>query len=212
MLEKLFPEEVVCVVAGPEDHRSTLLPEEDACVRGAVEKRVREFRAGRACARRALKCLGITDFSLVVGPDRAPVWPDGIIGSITHCSDLVAAAVAQRGAIRGLGLDAEPAVPLEEELVPLVCTQPEIAGLGDGWLDWAKAVFCAKEAIFKCLFPVTRVWLDFHDVRVKLQRGSGSFEVEMNRQHESVGDTTSLQGRFIRTQTHWVMGVILWRR
>lgn len=203
-----FPPEVVVVLATPEDQDAPLLAPEEACVRDAVEKRVREFRAGRACARRALARLGVHDFALVSGPDRAPIWPDGIVGSITHCAGFVGAAVALSDSIHGLGLDAEPAEALGDELVPLICTPRERDWLGRVGHDWDRALFSAKEAVFKCLYPITRTWLDFQDVNLTFDMRAGRFTVDRGTEVPIVGDASVVAGTYLRTATHWITGAI----
>ena len=111
MIAQLFPENVHTVTATGDAESPPLLPEEERCIGRAAGKRRREFAAGRACARKALQHFGIYGHPLVVGADRAPVWPPNIVGSITHCDGFVGVAVARQGVIRGIGLDAERARP-----------------------------------------------------------------------------------------------------
>ncbi|MGH8149329.1 MAG: 4'-phosphopantetheinyl transferase family protein [Steroidobacteraceae bacterium] len=151
-----------------------LLEEEAGYVARAVPKRVGEFAAGRACARRALADLRITGFALGVGPDREPLWPPGVTGSITHTRGFCGAAVARHAATAGLGIDAERRDALHRRLWRRIATPGELDWL-EGLppqlaLDMASVLFSAKEAFFKCQFPVTREWLNFTDVRVSVER------------------------------------------
>src|SRR4051812_2128234 len=61
-----------------------LFSEELEVVSRAVAKRKREFALGRMCAHRALSALGVPACGLPMAADRSPVWPSGIVGSITH--------------------------------------------------------------------------------------------------------------------------------
>ncbi|MFF4689931.1 hypothetical protein [Streptomyces sp. NPDC001307] len=48
------------------------------------------------------------------GPEwarRAPRWPEGIVGSMTHCAGYHAAAVARGRSVAALGVDGEPHGP-----------------------------------------------------------------------------------------------------
>ena len=78
---------------------SALLAEEMRHLGASVDKRKREFAAGRLCARRLLAEFGITDFPVRVADDRQPLWPESLVGSITHTTGIagghVAAAVAR---------------------------------------------------------------------------------------------------------------------
>jgi 4'-phosphopantetheinyl transferase EntD len=215
---ELFPPEVLVVLAAREDQEAPLLAPEETFVQQAVEKRVREFRAGRACARRGMARLGVQNFALLKGPDRDPIWPGGIVGSITHCAGFVAAAVAPSDSIRGLGLDAEPSETLGENLVPMICTPTERDWLAHEGHDWAKALFSAKEAVFKCLYPVTRAWMDFHDVSLTFDRldshdphdtHSGTFTVDRSTKLPIVGDARVVVGTYLRTKSHWITGAIV---
>ena len=213
-LQQLFPTEVVAMRAIASDASAPLYPEEEACVQHAVLKRRREFREGRACARRALERLGVGRHAIVAGPDRAPLWPDGVVGSITHCAGFAAAAVARSRVVSGLGLDAEPASPLDQRIIPLICTPFEhqrlVSQSPSESGHWAKALFCAKEAIFKCLFPNWRVWFDFHDVHVAFDPSAGRFSVEPVGERVGVfRDLTKVEGTFVRTHTHWLAGAFV---
>jgi len=162
------------VEAGPRDWQAALLPEEEPMVARAIDRRRREVAAGRSCARRALAMLGAAPAALPADPDRVPRWPDGVVGTITHTRDFCAAAVAWQRDLRGLGLDAERAIASSrEEVMRLVATTTEaqwLAGLDEAERALGSAlVFSAKEALYKCQFPVTRQMLDFHDVELALE-------------------------------------------
>jgi 4'-phosphopantetheinyl transferase EntD len=145
-----------------------LFPAEAASVTRAVERRRQEFAGGRTCARRALAKLGLEPSPILSGPNREPVWPQGIVGSITHCEGYRAAVVAFASSLRTIGIDAEIDEPLPADTLRMVATPEEQA-----WLAWQegpahrdKLLFCAKESIYKAWFPVEKTWLDFHDVVV----------------------------------------------
>jgi len=149
-----------------------LYPGEGEAIARALDKRAREFRRGRACARAALAQLGVEPAPILVGPGRAPLWPAGFVGAITHCEGLVAAVVAHASRIAAIGVDAEPARGLPGE------THRHIVHAQERHPDQEvleMAVFSAKESIHKALFPLTGVRLDFLDVVVRLDREAGHF-------------------------------------
>jgi 4'-phosphopantetheinyl transferase N-terminal domain len=116
----------VVVVEGPQTMAtSDLFPEEREHVMRAVPKRQAEFGTARVYARRALAQLGVPPVSLHPLADRSPRWPEGVVGTITHCEAFCAVAVARAADARGIGLDAEPDVGLEPALERYTCTPHE---------------------------------------------------------------------------------------
>lgn len=167
---------------GPVDPR-VLAPEEAAHVERAVPKRVGEFAAGRACARRALEQLGVPDFVLRVGPHREPLWPVGMAGSITHTAGFCAAVASHTRFVAALGLDAERREAVHRRLWRQIATSEELAWLesleSDQAQQMATLIFSAKEAFYKCQFALTREWLNFSDVSVSV--GPREFEIQPRR-------------------------------
>jgi 4'-phosphopantetheinyl transferase EntD len=170
-LRDLFPPcAVVAELRGPGDAR-LLYPAEAESLQRSVPKRVGEFAAGRLCARRALAEFGIHDFALRVGDNRQPLWPPGMIGSISHTAGLCAAVVAEEGDLAAVGLDSEVVGQVPQEIWPAVCLPEELAWLAS-LPDPMRAagvtlIFSAKEAFYKCQYPLVREWLDFQDVKVE---------------------------------------------
>ncbi|MEM6324876.1 MAG: 4'-phosphopantetheinyl transferase superfamily protein [Pseudomonadota bacterium] len=134
-----------------------LKPAEIDFVAHAVEKRQREFHAGRAAASKAMAALGYPDHAVPIGPNRAPHWPEGVTGSITHSSGFALAAVAPSSACRALGIDLEDDAPLPPEMLRLVMTSRErAAAAGSADLGaLGKRSFVAKECAYKAQFPLT---------------------------------------------------------
>ena len=159
----------------------SLHPDEERAVAGTVEKRRREFALGRTCAHAALAQLNRDGGPIMRAGDGAPVWPAGIVGSITHTQGY-AAAIAAAAGFAGLGVDAERIGGVTQDLWPRLfdnderddlVRQPDPSRL-------ATILFSAKEACHKAGHE--RV-LRFHDLHVALgenrftaQRGSEAFE------------------------------------
>jgi enterobactin synthetase component D len=140
-------------------------------LRHATRKRQREFLAGRWCAKQALQSLGAGSIHVAIAEDRAPVWPDGVVGSITHSGDFAAAAVAWAADIAALGIDSERIIdPAAARDIADICMvdEPTLfkAAHGRSFCEFCTLVFSAKESVFKCLFPLTRKFLEFSDVRI----------------------------------------------
>ena len=147
--------------------------------------RLGQFRTGRALARRALHQLGHRDIAIPRRDDGAPIWPDGICGSISHCTGCVAAAVADTAMHKSIGLDVERLGQIDQTLMKRILTPSEFAELlGYGFLAreiWAHVAFSAKEAFFKAAFNQTGDYFDFHDASLTriggLIQQSGQFEI-----------------------------------
>lgn len=150
-----------------------LFPVEADAVTGAVPKRAAEFAAGRRAARMAIAALGGAEVAIPPGPHRAPVWPDGIRGSITH-DRRVALAVATASDAR-IGIDLTEAAPLPREIRPIILPHGEEAGLSG--LE-ARAAFSAKESLFKALFPELETFFGF-EAAVFLSGGDGRFTLQL---------------------------------
>jgi 4'-phosphopantetheinyl transferase EntD len=214
MIAQLFPESVLTVSATGDAEVPPLFPEEELCIRRAVETRRREFAAGRACARQALEYFGIHQYRLLVGPSRAPVWPQAIVGSITHCEGFVGVAVARQGCIRGLGVDAERARPLPPSVVDMICSPREREWIRvaapPSYTTWPNVLFSAKEAVYKSLTRYCERPLGFHDVEITLQPGESRFAVRFTGKAPfPPADAMQLEGRFATSQTHVFTGVVL---
>lgn len=129
-----------------------LYPEERTAIARAVPRRVVEFTAGRAAARLALAALGVPPCPLPAGADRVPRFPSEVTGSLSHSRSLAFAAVAWRSEVAGLGVDVEGDDPLAPELIPIITTTAERAAAPADRATWAKLMFSAKEAMFKCWY------------------------------------------------------------
>ncbi len=148
-----------------------LYDSERAAIQNAVPRRRAEFAAVRHCARRALADLGVPPAPLLRGERGVPVWPMGVVGSMTHCARYRAAAVARSDVVSSLGIDAEPHEPLPDGVLDVVSLPVERTHLRDlrahdGSVHWDRLLFCAKEAVYKTWFPVMRTWLDFDQAQI----------------------------------------------
>lgn len=183
MIGRLLPECVAHAEAYEDLARSTLFPDELAQIAHAVDKRRREYATVRRCARLALDALGVAPAPLVADERGAPLWPPGIVGSMTHCDGYRAAAVARTSDLRSIGIDAEPHEPLPPTILPMIARQEDramVAGLAaiDSDVHWDRLLFCAKEAIDKAWFPLARRWLDFAEAAVRLDP-TGTFAADL---------------------------------
>ena len=171
LLKGLLPPEAVACYSGALPADAELLSEEAVATGGMVKKRLEEFTHGRFCARRALSQLGYKTAAIPKATDRSPVWPAGIVGSISHSGPVAAAAVAPAESLEGLGLDIEPANPLTDDLIKMICRPDEGPVSG----ETAKQYFCCKEAVYKCIYPLIQEFVDFQEMQLHPDSDRGVF-------------------------------------
>jgi 4'-phosphopantetheinyl transferase EntD len=186
VIAELLPPAVASAECFDDPPGVVLFDEERAAVARAVDKRRREFATVRHCARQALATLGHPPVALVPGRRGAPRWPEGIVGSMTHCDGYRAAALARAHQVHAVGIDAEPDGPLPDGVLDLIARPDEIAHLDElrarghaGPEHWERLLFSCKETVFKVWFPLTQRELDFHDASIRLHPGDATFTVDL---------------------------------
>lgn len=167
----------------------------------AGAKRRDEFAAGRLCAVAALNSLGASSHSVGRELGGAPIWPTGVVGSISHTDDLAVAVAAPSEIVKAIGVDIELVGGLETALWAICFSETEQSQLHRANVglrsSLATALFAAKEAFYKAQWPVTREWVDFLDVEVEL--GENRFSIVPRRRRDwylCLG--SPLHGRFGR--------------
>ncbi|MGC4000036.1 MAG: 4'-phosphopantetheinyl transferase superfamily protein [Anaeromyxobacter sp.] len=207
-LRQLLPEGVACAVEAPVCAPERLLGEELAAVAGVIPKRCGEFVGGRVAARAALAALGVAPVALPPGPQRAPLWPAGLSGSISHASDVCVAVAARAERFAALGVDVEGAAPLDPKLWRRVLTPEEQAQIEAAPEDerggLAKLVFSLKEATYKCQHPLTGRFLGFQEVVVRWDPGAGAFEARVLAADGGPTPAMVIRGRYARVGEHLV--------
>lgn len=177
MIERLVPDSVVVVSTRDDLVDVELFAEEIRSLGQAVDERRREFTIGRACARRALRRRGLEAGAIGSGQHGEPLWPTGVVGSITHCDGYRACAVARCEDVRALGIDAEPDEPLPDGVFEQVAfgREPDLVADREAGVCLDRLLFSAKEAVYKAWFPLTGRWLGFDDVELAIDTGGGTF-------------------------------------
>jgi 4'-phosphopantetheinyl transferase EntD len=157
-----------------------LFPSESLFIARAGPRRLATFRGGRACARVALRDLGLAPVAIGTNAYGAPVWPPTVVGSISHRNEFAVALVAHSPPIRGLGIDLERDELLEDPaMVRIICRPDELDSAYDAHhpanLGRGKLIFAVKEAVYKAYSAIKDTFLDFHEIRVSLDESAGTF-------------------------------------
>ena len=171
LLTQVLPDVVATAERYSDAVDLTPLPEEEPLIARSVAKRRNEFITVRQCAREALGKLDVGPVPILKGDKGEPCWPDGIVGSLTHCEGFRGAVVARSTEVRSVGIDAEPHGVLPKGVlgaVALPAEQDAVATL-EGDLHWDRILFCAKEATYKAWFPLTHRWLGFEDAHITFE-------------------------------------------
>jgi 4'-phosphopantetheinyl transferase EntD len=184
MIETILPSAVVAVEAFEDVLDAPLFPAEEHAVGGAVARRRKEFTTVRACARTALAGLGLPPSPIVPGARGAPGWPDGVVGSMTHCAGYCAAALARASDVATIGLDAERHEVLPDGVLDAIALPGEQVRLTALAADapsicWDRLLFSAKEAVYKAWFPLTGRWLDFSEADITVDPEAGTFAARL---------------------------------
>lgn len=205
-LRRLLPPGVASS-AGPITGAYPPLAQAERSVTGRMRSnRLQEFSAGRAHARTALQELGLRSPVVPVGADRAPLWPEGFVGSISHAGDLVLAVAARCTVVGAIGVDLEPSLPLDLELLSRICRSEELARLQASTtpLHQAKLIFSAKESVYKCVSPLMGTFLEFSDVEILFDRGDGVFRARGHGPADALISPDVVTGRFAEAGGYWL--------
>jgi enterobactin synthetase component D len=175
----LIPEVHFCATrkVASEEH---FFPQERQSNPGARSRRRNDYNTGRLCARRALDYLGIGREAIPPGQRGRPLWPKGVIGSISHAAGFWCAAVSDSK--RSLGIDVERLDrSMSASMLERVCTPHELESIckweGQGMDAAAILVFSAKEALYKCLYPLVGTFIQFQAAEINVDWDSDRFTV-----------------------------------
>jgi 4'-phosphopantetheinyl transferase EntD len=153
--------------------------------------------------------LGVPAQAILPGERGAPQWPDGLLGSMTHCDGYCAAALVRAADLASLGIDAEPHAPLPDgvlEAVALPAERERLRRLATALpeLRGDRLLFSAKESVYKAWFPLTGRWLDFSEADIDItvdpeDRTRGAFRAELLVPGPLLGDrrVDRFEGRWI---------------
>lgn len=180
---------------------------EDIYVAKAIPKRRLEFAAGRAAGRAAMAQIGGNPVAIPMSSNRAPIWPAGFVGSISHDDRacVAVAGVADRWA--AVGIDIEPDQDFDQTLVSEICTTDEQIWLRSlpihHQLRMARTIFSVKECAYKCQFALTGEIFGFDRFETSfIDPNQSHFEVQFTRDTGCFRTGSRLNGRLVRTDAH----------
>lgn len=215
MLNNFFQPPLHFKVAEPWMWETPVSPAEEVLVERAVDKRKREFRAGRNAAHSLFSQLGIHHPDLLKATQREPAWPAGWVGSISHTQGICVVVLASTRHAASVGLDVEQATPLNPDLREMICRPEELAQINRLRAEhgaapaYEKLIFSAKESVHKAYFPLNHHTLDFLDARIDLDWGSQSFVASiLNPEPAPKIPIRQFEGRFLFHQD-WIFTLIV---
>lgn len=209
-LSQLFPANAVVVKADTSMWNTPLCQEEENLIDGALEKRQKEFRAGRHAAHQALELLNAPWNPLLRGDKRQPLWPPGFLGSISHCHGSCVAVCAKSGDVVGVGIDVEPLEPLPKGVDQYIHTAQDANTMRDFNELPERLIFSAKESIYKCYYPLIRRQMGFQSVSLDIDPQNQSFQFTPSVD-STIPFPTEFQfhGRFLTDSSHLYTGCFL---
>ncbi len=151
-----------------------LMPIEQAGIAAASGPRKREYAAVRELARGLLSDFGELPQPIPSLPSRAPLFPPGFVGSLSHDADRALAVVARTCDLLTVGCDIEPREPLPADVAEHVLRPSERAAIRDcpAWFD--RLLFSAKEAAFKAQHRLSGGFPELHEIAVSFDdKGAG---------------------------------------
>lgn len=158
---------------------NVLYTEEKALVTKQGFSRLTDFCKGRYCAHQALEKIGYHAFPILRDEYGAPIWPEGITGSISHSGDAAAAVVVRKTNIQGIGLDLQKRGIFPSAVLSVLFHDDEVASFLNIPSDladlYAYAIFSAKESAIKCFYAAYRYLAHLNEIVIAMDWSSGTF-------------------------------------
>jgi len=178
-----------------------LYPAEMALVEGSANKRQKDFSTGRFCARKALAQLGVDHTEILRDSGKQPIWPEGIVGSISHSSLLTGAIVGKSKNIVSVGLDIETVGGVGSNMWQLLFLESEQQFLNslneEDRNMYPTLLFSLKESFYKFQYPLTRQFLEFNEVEFSIK--DEHIQVKVIKKEYEMGNSLE------KLQFHWTL-------
>lgn len=167
MFDSPFSSNVAFAIAETSELEAVILTkkEEAILLQSSSTTRQLHFKLGRHAAHKALAQLGAKQ-EILKDEFKAPVWPEGICGSISHCEEFAIAAVANKSQVKSIGLDIER-IQFRDKLIQKLNHTSEVEWINENPAFAAirfTQLFSAREAFFKALHPLVKKSIGYKDV------------------------------------------------
>ncbi|WP_343553765.1 4'-phosphopantetheinyl transferase superfamily protein [Pantoea sp.] len=178
-------------------------------LQSAVTKRKAEHLASRWLAQQRMAQLGLPDFVLRNAPDRSPLWPAGIQGSLSHSRDCVVLVATTESLCVGVDVEQMMSEETALETAELLMSAAEKQCLHHQPLTFAHAatlLFSLKESVYKALWPQLHQPMDFVQAEiVDLDLNQGRAQLRLKQDFgKGFDQQTRLQAQFWLTETRVV--------
>lgn len=180
---------------------NVLYTEEKKLVMKQGFSRLMDFCKGRYCAHQALEKIGCHAFPILRDEFGAPIWPEGITGSISHSGDVAAAVVARKTNIQGIGLDLQKRAIFPSAVLSVLFHDDEVASFLSIPTDladlYAYAIFSAKESAIKCFYAAREYLAYLNEIVIAMDWINGTFRafIPATQNPKSLISDLELMGR-----------------
>jgi 4'-phosphopantetheinyl transferase EntD len=181
------------------DYQTALIGAEIDDHRQMGHARRDSFSSGRYCVRAAQVELALP--TQEIGRiERAPIWPQGCIGSISHSPSVAVAALSR--SLTGVGVDIEHQGRVTGKIWPKLFTEEETAWLAAAPEFCADLMFSAKEAGYKAIYPLGQQFIGFHEARIEIDLARQQFRIKYLGAHTANKLLDAGTGYWHREQDH----------
>ncbi len=176
-----------------------------------VAKRRCEYLAGRIAAKKAIEQLGPAG-QITQGDKGCPIWPQGLVGSISHIDGRAVACTASTVNFSALGIDMEFILndSSARQLSSHFLNKSELTGFDLlPFNQFVTLIFSAKESIYKALFPSIGRFFGFDAVSlITLDYGCATFELQQTlSDHWLKGDKVNVKYTFNNKQIYTLVSI-----
>ena len=181
------------------DYQTALIGAEIDDYREMGQTRRDSFSSGRYCVRAVQTELGVPSQG-IERIERAPIWPQGYTGSISHSPSLAVAVLST--SLTGVGVDLERQGRVTGKIWPKVFIEEEAAWLAAAPEFCADLMFSAKEAGYKAIYPLGQRFIGFHEARIEIDLARQQFRIKYLGSHTANKLLDAGTGYWHRAQDH----------